>query len=148
MYIHYGHPNFNINKFSPIKNDINFTKPHGGFWASRVDAKFGWKDWCQEEDFRLCSNENSFVFKCNDNAHVKHLRSLKDLYVLPKIDPVHKRCGAFDWYLIDFEQCLKNGIDAIELYFSDNPAFYYLLYGWDCDSILILNPNIVEVVKR
>ena len=43
--------------------------------------------------------------------------------------------------MLDFEE-LKKEYDAIEVIISD--GLYYALYGWDCDSILILNKDIVE----
>ena len=45
--------------------------------------------------------------------------------------------------LIDFQ--IENGIDAIEFNISNDWDLYMALYGWDCDSILILNPNIIEM---
>lgn len=39
-YIHYGSTQFDPKKKFPIRND-SWTKPRGGFWASRVDATFG-----------------------------------------------------------------------------------------------------------
>ena len=49
-------------------------------------------------------------------------------------------------YLIDFEECVKQGIGAIELR-DIWKGLYFPLYGWDCECILILNPEIVEVSK-
>lgn len=42
----------------------------------------------------------------------------------------------------DFEKMLADGIDAVEIEIDE---LYYALYGWDCDSILIMNPDIVVV---
>ena len=51
------------------------------------------------------------------------------------------------WVCLDFEQLLKNGIDAVQLsLFIGNYELYYKLYGWDCDSILIMNPDIIKPV--
>ena len=42
--------------------------------------------------------------------------------------------------------------DAIELHLSDEvtddylESLYFKLYGWDCDSILIMNPDIIRGV--
>lgn len=44
-------------------------------------------------------------------------------------------------YQIDFEQMLRNGVDAIEL--TNINDLYFDLYGWDCNSIVILNQNII-----
>ena len=47
---------------------------------------------------------------------------------------------------MDFEQ-LKENYDAIEVDISADNTLYWELYGWDVDSILVLNPNVVEVVE-
>ena len=39
VYIHYGSKQFDISKFEPIRNWWN--KPHGGLWASPVNAEYG-----------------------------------------------------------------------------------------------------------
>lgn len=44
-YIHYGCKVFDKDLFINITNMLLSTKPYGGFWASRTDAAFGWKDW-------------------------------------------------------------------------------------------------------
>ena len=44
---------------------------------------------------------------------------------------------------IDFES-LSKSYDAIELHLSDSEDnLYMMLYGWDCDSILIMNPDVI-----
>lgn len=40
-------------------------------------------------------------------------------------------------FVPDFEECVKMGIDAIEL--KNERNFHYILYGWDCECILVLN---------
>ena len=46
------------------------------------------------------------------------------------------------WTTLDFEK-LAQEYDAIEVLISGDPGLYYELYGWDCDSILIMNPEII-----
>lgn len=61
MYIHYGNKQFLKSRFQAIRNR-DFTKPHGGLWASDVTAEYGWKDWCENEHFRKCTKKNAFYF--------------------------------------------------------------------------------------
>lgn len=145
-YIHYGHKKFERIMFCPIRNQECFTKPHGGLWASPVDAKFGWSGWCAREEFRECSDDNSFTFTLSEKAVVVHIRSIKDLDCLPQVDSTYKM-----WCQLDFERLLEIGIDAIELHLSEEDTqglcvcegLYWSLYGWDCDSILIMNPDVI-----
>lgn len=146
VYIHYGSNVFDPTRGFPIRNRKYWTKPKGGLWASRKDASWGWKDWCEEENFRVYNLKNAFEFVLRDNANVVIVSTLKQLQSLPKA-PTE---GLTISYCIDFEECLNRGIDAIELCWygeeysqvrKDN--LYFELYSWDCDSIVILNPDIV-----
>lgn len=143
MYIHYGCKEFLKSKFREIKN-INFTKPLGGLWASDVAAENGWKTWCEDNDFRENTEENAFYFNLAPEANVLHIRSLKDLNGLP-VNRDRK-----SWFLtavcLDFEALKKSGYDAIELHLSNDYRLYWAMYGWDCDSILIMNSDVVEEV--
>ena len=138
-YIHYGSKVFDKNKFEKVSN--YFIKPRGGFWASRIDSEYGWKEWNDDNKFTTCQKENSFEFSLSPGANVVELFTLEDLQNLP-IRQKDFLVGEF--YIIDFEECVKRGIDAIEL-MDIGKGLYYPLYGWDCESILILNPDIVEV---
>lgn len=151
-YIHYGHKEFDINSFNKIKNETLWTKPLGGLWASRVDAEYGWKDWCESSGYKKCEENNSFKFTLDNKANVYHIYSVKDLEVLPRIFLTNDEYfSTIDKYLIDFENAVNSGYDAIELHLSEETnitddvmgGLYYALYPWDCDSILIMNPEIV-----
>lgn len=137
-YIHYGHKEFDINKFNPIKNRMGFPKPFGGLWASDINTSYGWKDWNKDNDFVDCDIDNSFTFELRDDANVFHIHHVTDLKKTP-----HKKPYQYSSFLIDFEKMKQNGFDAIELHLSEDWDLYYELYGWDCDSILIMNPDIV-----
>lgn len=150
-YIHYGSANFHPEGFTPITNSW-FTKPDGGLWASLDDEKiFSWKRWCDREEFRDCESEPYFKFTLKDSANVHRISNLEDLKKLPKIETNSEfEDSKYSSYYIDFEKCLDQGIDAIELrIFSDwdnaDPSIlYWKLYGWDCDCILILKPDCIE----
>lgn len=138
-YIHYGHKHFDREKFQPIRNCRSFTKPFGGFWASPVDAEFGWKQWCDREDFRECRVEDSFTFTLSEKARVITVLSANGAKVLPQQDNPHD----FHWVTPDFEKLAEQGWDAVEVKLSADFGLYWALYGWDCDSILILNPEVI-----
>ena len=144
VYIHYGHDEFRIP--DPIKNrECLFTKPKGGLWASRKDDEDGWKTWCEREEFRLETFDSSFEFTLKDSANVLVLSDLDQLDILPKLNPWDEPYdkSEFSTCYLDFVK-LAQKYDAIEL--VDICKFYWALYGWDCNSILIMNPGIVELI--
>ena len=140
-YIHYGHKKFDRSTFRFVKNRWGFTKPCGGLWASPVDAEFGWKNWNDSEHFCECCEENSFTFSLRENAQVITIRSVEEAKLLPMAcyPEFH-----FDlWITPDFEKLEDLGYDAIEIVLSADWRLYQTLYGWDCDSILVLNPEVI-----
>lgn len=149
-YIHYGHSSFDRNLFIPIRNQERWVKPHGGLWASSVDAGYGWKDWCISNGFKIERLVEYFEFTLSDDTRVLHIYDVAQLSELPQIE------GPDMWCCLDFEQLLSDGYGAVELHLSEEKrdklscvfakGLYWELYGWDCDSILIMNPDVVEVV--
>lgn len=140
-YIHYGSAIFNPNLFKPIRNEQRWVKPKGGLWASPVEAILGWKDWCEREEFRECIEENSFKFTLPE-SNIFVIDSVEQLKELPVIcDPAWSSIST----LIDFEKCMWLGYDAIELNLSTDHRLYWELYGWDCDSILVMNPDKIKI---
>ena len=142
-YKHYGNTCFIPALVRPIKNIPDYTKPHGGIWASPVDAEFGWKDWCKEEHFRECREDNSFCFTLAENAKVAVIDSIVALDGLPR-----QECDIKMWTVLDFEKMVQMGYDAIEFVLSSDYRLYMALYGWDCDSILVMNPEVIREVTK
>lgn len=147
-YIHYGHKHFDKNLFEKLMNRNDcFTKPLGGLWASRVGAEYGWKEWVKDQNFRLdkYTEDNYFKFKLKDNARVLIIDNSKILDKLPKNKA--NIINISSWYSLDFEELSKK-YDAIEVLITNSNGLYWKLYGWDCDSILIMNKNAVEEIKE
>lgn len=141
-YIHYGHNHFYKSLFFPIKNMRSLTKPSGGLWASDVNAIRGWKEWCEDNEFRKCEKDNSFTFTLVDDARVLTINSSNDLEDLPKGE---NKYGMNEWTILDFEK-ISHDYDAIEINISSDGILYYRLYGWDCDSILVMNPDVIQEI--
>ena len=149
-YIHYGRVGTEVNKaefndelFNPVKNGI-FTKPFGGYWASPIDTDLGWKEWCMVEGFMECDDMNSFQFTLKDNAMVLVIDSRKCLIGLPTTTNILKTHD-YGFVMLDFEK-LSELYDAIEYVY--NYETKQVLYGWDCDSLLVMNPDIIIPVNQ
>ena len=140
IYIHYGHTKFDPMLFVDIKNEM-FVKPKGGLWASDINAEYGWKDWCTDEEFRDCQIENSFKFKLKEGSKVLTIDNAEMLSGLPQQESIYRFLSVF----LDFEK-IKEEYDAIEVFISSDHQLYYDLYGWDCDSLLVLNKECIEEI--
>lgn len=144
VYIHYGSNKFKTPE--PILNKVVFTKPSGGLWASRKGDPNGWKNWCIKEDFLVYSLNKSFEFTLKDNARVLKLENREQLVNLPyNIDNKYDTSNLYNTCYLDFEELSKD-YDAIEL--MDIHEFYFALYGWDCNSILIMNPDVIDIISE
>ncbi len=141
IYIHFGHNNFDKNKFQPIENLKYISKPSGGLWASRLDSKYGWEKWAKNNEIDFCDLTKSFQFRISKSAKILTIDNVNKLKKLPMIknDLLSNP--------IDFEK-LASRYDAIEVLISKDGRLYSALYGWDCDSILILNPNVIITIKN
>lgn len=140
QYIHYGDDNFDINKFIPISNRSEATKPFGGFWGSRKNADFSWKEWCTEIDLKSKDLTKKIQFSLSNGTKILVINNIKLLDKLPQNEENHIVNKLF--VTLDFEKLSKQ-YDAIEVLISEDERLYELLYGWDCDSILVMNPNVI-----
>lgn len=146
-FIHYGHDKFDKNLFIPIIN-VDFVKPVGGLWASPINSRCSWKDWCVSKDFHLPSLNRSFRFKLKNGSRIFVIGDKKSLYFLPIYKDSYVLGSIYNLSL-DFELISKS-YDALWLTdkgkkATDNPMEYLNLCGWDCESLLVLNPNIIII---
>jgi hypothetical protein len=134
--ITYGLGNaFDIAKFKSVRNR-NFVKPHGGLWASPVTSDYGWCDWCKDENFG--NLKSSFVFEFTGNVLVI------DSFEHAKEMPWRNLDGLANFPFPDFEKIAEAGVDAIHLTDNGQQVTRFSepsLYGWDCECVLIINPE-------
>lgn len=63
IYTHYGSEKFDKELWLPVSNEIMCNKPHGGLWAVKNNATYGWKEWCEDNDFRIDELDTKFEQK-------------------------------------------------------------------------------------
>lgn len=143
-----------------IKNsdELYWCKPHGGLWCSPVGCSFGWEDCSAGEQF---IQEEMTKIELKLEGEFIIIDTYEDLNKLPwnRI----KNYMSLNIEFIDFEKIVKDGVDAIYLtekgegqtrlpYRLDLPGLvgrnFRNLYGWDCESVLILNERCIKDWKK
>ena len=166
IYIHYGNDHFEKREVDLSTKGFIIKPEKAALWGSPTDADFSWKTWSEDQQFNLSSLEKSFRFKLKSGSKILFIRSEKDI---DELDENLKTNTTFEKYFsrftsvtsmlmsimdsitpenyntIDFAKLQENGIDAVEIEF--NGYTHDAFYGWDCDSICILNPDAVEEVE-
>jgi hypothetical protein len=149
VYIAYGSSEYSPDKFRSVdlnhwRNAVN-NKPFGGLWASPIDSKWGWKDWCQAEEWNTESLNTYFTFTLAPGTNIYVIDNEKDLMSVSTF-----RSEYMPTLSIDFAGLINNGYDGI--YVTDTAArkFHHsTIYGisdlnsWDCESICIFNKNVI-----
>ncbi len=139
--IHYGASEYLSEKFKPLTNRKYISKPYGGLWTSPIDSEYGWSDWSKDNDFGDLSDHFLLDFK----GSLLTINSYEHINTLPWIDD-----GLFIYP--DFEQFSKENpeYDAIHLTVEGEQKTRYThpknFYGWDCETVLIINPDSICAV--
>lgn len=137
--IHYGEKQYQPSKIKPIENG-RWVKPKGGLWTSPINSNWGWKDWCEGENFRDCNEANSFKLKFKSDAKIMIIDSLKDLLDLPKCNIDYGDNYKKEYPNFELLATMCDAIWLTEKGQNETHLSYPIsLYGWDCESVLILN---------
>lgn len=151
-YITYGKGNKLILDLLPEKENLiiedgPLNKIQETLWGSPVDASFGWKEWCEGENFMTCEKENSFTWTLKDDAKILYIEQISDLEKIPFVEllPGLK--------VFDFKKIIKE-YDAMELSYEYHPFGHMFISkeesafnSWDCSSIMVFDKNkIIEIV--
>lgn len=158
-FVSYGLGEYSPEKFNTIKNRKYNIKPEGGLWSSPQSSEYGWKDFC---DFRENGFNNGFKFQLKPDSKVYIIDSFLDLIQVPyKLkDPFYNNIK-FGQNFIDYEEMAKE-YDAIWLTVNgqwdtrlpemdgnyDIDGSSINLYGWDCESLLILRKECIINVRN
>lgn len=144
--IHYGATEYIPENFIPVKDvDRYFSKPDGGLWTSPVDCEFGWKQWCEAEEFH--TDKLSRHFKLRFTGRLLVIDCESDLCQLRWEQPKELRMFYPLW-----EPSLHAGFDAIYLTERGERATRLThprsLYGWDCETVFVMNPASITAIKK
>lgn len=173
-FIHFGSDHFDSDIFCPIKNDVCqkdgkemllFGKPLlGGLWAcpapKNKNLRTEWENFVIEElsEKSYESLSKSFRFTLKDNANIIYIEQPEDVFKLPgryrftqmAITPEEKAfmnqfiARFYEEYYIDFEELVRQGFDGIHV--KMNHDLHYVLYGWDVSSLLLFNPDVIDMM--
>lgn len=122
-------------------------KPRG-LWLSD-ESDFGWKEWCESEEFGLERLASATQFSFTDDANILHLKNLDDVMAFAKEwddgkYPDHPYMSGIDWEGLSF---VYDGI-LITPYLKSwdlrLPTWYL---GWDVSSACVWNLNAIEQVE-
>ncbi len=156
--IHYGAKSYKRDLFKSI-SDIPFSnKPDGGLWTSVIGSEYGWKEWCEENSFGKLDSSFELEFE----GSVMKIDSIADMNRLPWINS-----NGIDIDFVSFQAlCVPTFYyDAIHLTMLGEERTRFpistmkererskfsltrSLYGWDCETVLIMNPNSINVLKN
>ena len=139
QFIHYGEP-YNPNLFKPIQDRLHRNKPIGGLWASPVDSTYGWKQWCENEDFRECTGG----FKFDIKGEVLVIDSEADIHQMPWVEDGILSYILFTQLARDYDAILLTEAGEGDTRWTENDKN---LYGWDCECVLILNQSAIINIK-
>lgn len=151
IYRHYGAEKLNIDFQYRKCLTNNAMKPRCGLWASRIDSPRSWKQWCEGESFRLSNFEKYFDFKLKPEARICYIHSSEDaenfLSRFPGEGYPTFMNGTYGLPKFPDYRSASKYFDGVEVFISDDPTLYHTLYGWDVDSIVIWNLDVVEPIE-
>jgi hypothetical protein len=118
--IHYGSLKFDPLKWKEPILFPGFNKPRGGFWASPIDSKCGWDWWCRSEAYKEQSLDTFFEFEIT--GKILRLRG--------------------ETPILNMNELIYRKVDA--LYLPESMIYEPRYWGWDCESVVILNKDIIR----
>ena len=101
---------------------------------------YGWRKFCRDNEYE-CDTSSYFRFRLKDSARLlvvtgDELLEQNHLYAMG-----HTPSSTYkDWTSI------SQRYDAVYIAAGSDRDLYFKYYGWDCDSILVLNFDQIEQV--
>ena len=134
-----------ISKIGEIQNtDTN--KPDGGLWASPT-AQSATATWEDAGVYELMEGCQVCDYKLKEDSNVLIINTVEDLNNVPSVT-----VDESGHYFMDFEGLVSLGYDAILVSMENSGGFevdensmYEALYGWDVTSLVVFNPDAIDL---
>lgn len=150
VYVHYGSTVFDKDVFCKAQCSMHSLKPENGFWASSKESNNGWYQWCQHTSFCNDNPNCRIEFNLAPDAKIMKIETLDDIAYL-----VHKYPADFSAMICPLGSYVEHGLPYKAIDYAamskdfDGIDYSYtklgnLLGPWDCDSIVIFNPDVVQ----
>lgn len=129
---------FKISKIELSGENSTPNKPAEGLWGSPIDSKFGWKEYVKSETDLTTTGKYEYELTV-DTSDVLIINSADDVAKIPL------KKGQGKTPMMDFKALKEKGVKGVYLTAKGlselrNADFY----GWDCESLLILDESIVK----
>lgn len=149
-FVHYGSTKFDEKTFTPISSRRHDVKPSYGFWASPLYTRNSWLEWCNRENYANYDINQRMEFSLKPDAKVIQIDSLDDITFLIKNYPI-----PYNRYMLPYGSYMEHGLPYLgidyEAMSKDFDGINYnhtelgnILGPWDCDSVVIFNPDVME----
>ena len=176
VFVSYGTDSFSEENFKIPVMSGEINKPHGGFWGSPIDSKYGWGKWCDENDFYTEKLSQHVLFKVKKGAKIYIIDTKEDLDNISKYEDNEDIINDIkNRWKISYSEALKiyNQSNLSKSYSKKIINFDYLykhydgifvtdnavsalrhvrdgigLYTWDVESICIFRPEAMEIVNE
>ena len=149
-FVHYGSTEFDMDVFERAYTRSFDVKPESGFWASPIDTSNSWDAWCKREHFHLNHPNIRCEFTVSQTAKVLQVFTMDDIAFMLKNYPAQCESGilpygnymeqGLPYLMIDYEAMSKD-FDGI---YYDHTSLGNILGPWDCDSVCIFNPEVMQ----
>lgn len=149
-FLAHGIKELDKNKFNKVENF--FTKPKGGLWASiyidndKEDYQSSWLEWID-----VCMpqwrKDYGITFSVKENANIFIINDEEDVKFLETKYPAKEKDMFTSFKTIDFEK-MSEDFDGAYLTYKGSKELYYVLYGWDVESLVLFNLDCIKDVEK
>lgn len=141
---------------TPVKH-IN--KPESAFWGSPLNAEFGWKDWCEAEEYGDLEGDK-VIWTLQEGSKIlriirKEVEDMKTSSLLKyyiKEKTVFSTRAEYEDFYLNFPELARQNYAAVELMnasigHSFTNRLELSFNAWDCQSIVVLDPSKLIVLS-